>query len=161
MSDRTELETSHPKSSRGSLRLVVGLLVFVGAFYLMVNSMMDGGAYFLTVDEVLAAQQKGYLKPTRKVRIKGNVVHGTYLNPEGSSEHNFEVQGEQHRVKVYYKGAIPDVFKEGGEVVATGHFKAQDMLIATEVTAKCPSKYEQNKISPEARERMGLEKKEM
>ena len=161
MSDSKQPEPLSPQRSRGSTRLVVGLLLFVGAFYLMVNSMMDGGAYFLTVDEVLAAQQKGYLKPTRKVRIKGNVVHGTYKNQQGSSEHRFEVQGEQHRVKIYYKGAIPDVFKEGGEVVATGHFQEKDMLVATEVTAKCPSKYEQSKISPEARERMGLDQKEM
>jgi len=160
MSDSSQQETPNTEQSRGSSRLVIGLLLFVGAFYLMVNSMMSGGAYFLTVDEVQAAQQKGFLKPSRKVRIKGNVVHGTYQNQEGSSEHRFEVQGEQHRVKVYYKGAIPDVFKEGGEVVATGHFQEQDMLVATEVTAKCPSKYEQNKISEEARERMGLDSKD-
>ena len=158
--ERPNEPTTAANPSRGSSRLVIGLLLFVGAFYLMVNSMMSGGAYFLTVDEVQAAQQKGYLKPTRKVRVKGKVVHGTYQNEVGTSEHRFEVQGEQHHIKVYYKGAIPDVFKEGGEVVATGHFTSEGMLTATEVTAKCPSKYEQDNISSEARKQMGLEGQE-
>jgi cytochrome c-type biogenesis protein CcmE len=141
---------------KGSSRLVIGLLFFVGVFYLLVNSMMDGGAYFLTVDEVQAAQSKGYLKSGRKVRIKGIVAHGTYINEKGSSEHRFAVQGEQHRVNIYFKGPMPDVFKEGGEVVATGTFTADNLLTATEVTAKCPSKYEQDNISPETRKRMGI-----
>ena len=54
-----------------SKRGIVFLLIFVGVFYLMLNSMMDGGAYFLTVDEVQAARQKGILSTGRKVRIKG------------------------------------------------------------------------------------------
>ena len=150
MTNSTEIE------QRGSARLVIGLLIFVSVFYLMVNSMMDGGAYFLTVDEVQAAQQKGQLRQGRKVRIKGIVAHGTHQNTPGSSEHRFTVQGEQHKVKVYFKGAIPDVFKEGGEVVATGRFDKNNLLTATEVTAKCPSKYEQNSISPETRKQMGI-----
>ncbi len=140
-------------SSRG----IIGLLLFVGAFYLMLNSMMDGGAYFLTVDEVQAAQNEGKLKPGRKVRIKGLVAHGTYQNEKGSSEHRFVVEGEINKVPVYFKGAIPDVFKEGGEVVATGSFNKDNTLVATEVTAKCPSKYEQDNISPETRKRMGID----
>ena len=139
-----------------SNRGLIFLLIFVGVFYLMLNSMMDGGAYFLTVDEVQAARQKGILSTGRKVRIKGIVALGTYQNEKGSSEHRFSVQGEQNKIKVYFKGPIPDVFKEGGEVVATGRFNQDGLLTATEVTAKCPSKYEQNAISPEARKNLGI-----
>ena len=141
-----------------SNRGIIFLLIFVGVFYFMLSSMMDGGAYFLTVDEVQAAQKKGVLTKGRKVRVKGTVAHGTYQNEEGSSEHRFSVQGEQHKIKVYFKGPIPDVFKEGGEVVATGRFDQAGLLTATEVTAKCPSKYEQDSISPEARKSLGLDK---
>ena len=140
-----------------STRGIIGLVLFVGAFYLMVDSMIDGGAYFLTVDEVLAAQDDGKLTAGRKVRIKGLIAHGTHKNTPGSSEHRFVVEGEINKVNVYFKGAIPDVFKEGGEVVATGSFDEKGTLIATEVTAKCPSKYEKDKITPEARKNMGLD----
>ena len=94
-----------------STRGIIGLVLFVGAFYLIAVSMLDGGAYFLTVDEVQAAQEKGNIRAGRKLRIKGTVAHNSYLNEDGSSEHRFTVEGKESkgRVPVYFKGAIPDV----------------------------------------------------
>ena len=139
-----------------STRGIIGLVLVVSAFYLMLSSMMDGGAYFLLVDEVAAKQQQGVITAGRKVRIKGNVAHGSHQHAEGTTEHRFVIEGEMNKVSVYFKGPIPDVFKEGGEVVATGSFDDKGTLIASEVTAKCPSKYEQDNISPEARKQMGI-----
>ena len=139
-----------------STRGIIGLVLCVGAFYLVMISMWEGGAYFLTVDEVQAAKSQGKTK-NRLLRIKGNVAHGSHQNTEGSSEHRFVVEGEINTIPVYYKGPIPDVFKEGGEVVATGRLDTQGLFTATEVTAKCPSKYEQEQISPEARKYNNLD----
>lgn len=140
-----------------STRGIIGLVLCVGAFYLVMISMWEGGAYFLTVDEVQAAKSQGKTK-NRLLRIKGTVAHGTHQNAKGSSEHRFVVEGEINKISVYYKGPIPDVFKEGGEVVATGRLDARGLFTATEVTAKCPSKYEQEQISPEARKYNNLDK---
>ena len=139
-----------------STRGIIGLVICVGAFYLIMISMWEGGAYFLTVDEVQAAQKQGKTK-NRLLRIKGDVAHGSHKNVEGSSEHRFVVEGEIHKIPVYFKGPIPDVFKEGGEVVATGRLNTDGLFVATEVTAKCPSKYEQEQISPEARKYNNLD----
>jgi len=57
-------------------------------------------------------------------------------------------------LKVHYEGAIPDVFTEGREVVVEGPRRADGVLAATEVTAKCPSKYEEGKMSDTAKERL-------
>ena len=133
-----------------STRGIIGLVLCVGAFYLIMISMWEGGAYFLTVDEVQAAKKQGKTK-NRLLRIKGTVAHGSHQNEDGSSEHRFVVEGEINKIPIYYKGPIPDVFKEGGEVVATGRLNDTGLFTATEVTAKCPSKYEQEQISPEAR----------
>ena len=133
-----------------STRGIIGLVLCVGAFYLIMISMWEGGAYFLTVDEVQAAKKQGKTK-NRLLRIKGTVAHGSHQNKDGSSEHRFIVEGEINKIPIYYKGPIPDVFKEGGEVVATGRLDDSGLFTATEVTAKCPSKYEQEQISPEAR----------
>ena len=54
---------------------------------------------------------------------------------------------------MYYKGPIPDVFSEGREVVVEGLKGKDGVLIAKEVTAKCPSKYEGG-MSEQARERL-------
>ena len=40
-----------------------------------------------------------------------------------------------------YHGLVPDTFKTGSEVVASGKLDAQGVLEADAVMAKCPSKY--------------------
>lgn len=135
----------------GRMRLVVGLLVGVLAFYLIVDSMMQGGAYFLTVEEAAAAS----LEPGRPVRIKGTVVAGSYQNPEGSNRHEFSIHGGDRVMQVTYDGPMPDVFAEGREVVVEGSLKESGVLAAHEVIAKCPSKYEGGQISDAVKKQMG------
>ena len=147
-------ETDSP-SRKGRLRFMVLLFVVVGGFYLVVDSMMEGGAYFFTVDEAVASP----LAQTKLIRVKGTVAVGSWTHLQGSSVHDFTVQGSDHQMKVHFEGPIPDVFKEGAEVVATGRM-SDGTLVATEVTAKCPSKYEEGQISEETRKRVGLEKKD-
>lgn len=146
-------EESHSREApRRPWRLMVGLLIVVGGFYLMLNSMVEGGTYFLTVDEAMAAAP-----PERPVRIKGNVAEGTYKNPEGTL-HTFDIKDPKgaRTLTVRYDGPLPDVFSEGREVVAEGRLGHDGVLVATEVTAKCPSKYEEGRMSEEAKEKAGL-----
>lgn len=135
------------------VRLVVGLLLGVGAFYLLVMSMMDGGTYFLTVDEAMASER---VATDRPIRVKGTVMPGTYAHADGTSVHRFEIQGGERKMSIYYEGPIPDVFAEGREVIAEGTLGVNGVLVATEVTAKCPSKYEGG-IPEEARKAMGMD----
>ncbi len=146
---KTDEEPGH--KSRG--RFVLLLLVVVGGFYLVIDSMTQGGAYFFTVDEAVNAKVS-----QRLIRVKGIVADGTWVRAEGSSVHDFTVQGDDHQMKVHFEGPMPDVFKEGSEVVATGRLDEGGVLQATEVTAKCPSKYEEGQLSEDQRKRMGLEK---
>ena len=55
-----------------NIRLVAFLLVGVAAFYVFISSAMEGGAYFLTVDEAHAAD----VRPDKRIRVKGKVVVG-------------------------------------------------------------------------------------
>ena len=135
---------------RANMRLVVGLVLLVGVFYLIVNSMMSSGAYFVSVDQAAAHNTE------RPIRVKGIVVPGSYHNAEGTTIHTFNVRDKEgaSELKVHYEGAIPDVFTEGREVVVEGPRRADGVLAATEVTAKCPSKYEEGKMSDTAKERL-------
>ncbi|MEE2786029.1 MAG: cytochrome c maturation protein CcmE [Myxococcota bacterium] len=135
---------------KGSLRWVVFLLVGVAGFYVFISSAMEGGAYFLEVDEALAAK----LPPQKRIRVKGTVVQGTYVNPTGTTEHKFAIEsGGNQAMNIYYKGPLPDVFSEGREVVVEGLRGNDGVLVAKEVTAKCPSKYEGG-MSDQARQRL-------
>jgi cytochrome c-type biogenesis protein CcmE len=144
------IEESNSGPSR--VRLVVGLLVAVGVFYVIVSSMMSSGAYFLSVDQAVARP----VTNERPIRVKGTVVVGSYLHEEGTTIHQWKVADKEgaQELSVYYDGPMPDVFKEGGEVVVEGPRDAKGVLVATEVTAKCPSKYENDGISDQAKERL-------
>ncbi len=45
-------------------------------------------------------------------------------------------------LKAHFRGLVPDTFKEGGEVVATGRLAMDNRLEAEKLMAKCPSKYD-------------------
>ena len=134
------------KSKR--LRMVVGLLAVVGLFYVFMGSATQGGSWFMEVDQAVAAT----VAPDRPIRVKGDVLVGSYVHTEGTTEHRFSIAGK-HTMPVYYNGPMPDVFAEGREVVVEGFKRADGTLEATEVIAKCPSKYEGG-LSPEAREQL-------
>ena len=149
MLDSDEKRESEP-SAKHPVRWAVLLLVGVAVFYIFIDSAMEGGAYFLEVDEAVAAD----LPKSRPIRVKGKVVAGTYRNPDGTKEHHFSIEsGGDVSLPIYYNGPIPDVFAEGREVVVEGIRRGDGVLAATEVTAKCPSKYEGG-ISEEARKKL-------
>lgn len=132
-------------------RLVVGLVVVVGLFYVFMGSATEGGQWFLEVDEAVASTT---IPTDRPIRVKGNVAAGSYQTTEGTTMHRFAIVGKtESAMPVVYDGAMPDVFAEGREVVVEGIRKADGTLVATEVIAKCPSKYEGG-MSPEARKHL-------
>lgn len=140
----------------GNVRMVIGLLLLVGVFYMIVGSMIgDGGAYFLTVDEAVAQSAALVDKP---VRVKGKVVKGSWRHKEGTKDHVFAIQEKGKQLQVKYTGPMPDTFKmaaeQEGEVVAEGRYLAGNTLVATEVVAKCPSKYEGQQIPDDMKGRM-------
>ncbi len=132
------------------VRWAIFLLLGVAIFYVFIDSAMEGGAYFLEVDEAVAAD----LPKSRPIRVKGKVVAGTYKNADGTKEHRFSIEGGGNTsLPVYYSGPIPDVFAEGRDVIVEGTRRGDGTLVATEVTAKCPSKYEGG-ISEDARKKL-------
>lgn len=50
-------------------------------------------------------------------------------------------------VAVFYQGAMPDTFKDESDVVLTGTYKGEQ-FVATEVLAKCASRYEEKLEAP-------------
>jgi len=109
----------------------------VGGFYFIIGSMVDGGTYYLTVDEAMGQEIS-----SRPVRIVGKVLPGSWIHKEGSRHHRFTLAGEQSQMEVIFSGPMPDTFTEGYEVTAEGVRGEVGLLRAREITAKCPSKYE-------------------
>jgi cytochrome c-type biogenesis protein CcmE len=45
-------------------------------------------------------------------------------------------------VTVRYEGVVPDTFKDDAEVIVTGTLGSDGVFQASDLLAKCPSKYE-------------------
>jgi cytochrome c-type biogenesis protein CcmE len=98
--------------------------------------------FFFTPSQVAANEA-----PQGKTfRIGGMVVNGS-VKREGV-EVSFAVTDTAKTIPVVYKGALPDLFREGKGVVAQGQLGTDGVFRAREVLAK----HDENYMPPEAAE---------
>ena len=110
--------TQEEQAQRGRVRMVVGLLIAVAAMYIFIAGATEGGVYFYEVNEAL--DQNAHQEAGKMVRIKGNVVKGTWqqkIVPKTINE--FASRPSATRVGRWsqYPRPTPDVFQRSGEVV--------------------------------------------
>ena len=78
---------------------------------------------------------------TRTFRSTATWSPGSIGRKKDSLEWRFDIQRNGQTLRAYYTGIVPDTFKDDSEVVLTGRLTPEGFK-ATEMTAKCPSKYE-------------------
>jgi cytochrome c-type biogenesis protein CcmE len=132
-----------PVDRRTAWKIVISVVVVVGAVSgLLYASLKEEIQLWKSPDEV--AQAPGTFKGKR-LNVGGRVL--SLAADRNSLDYNFEIESRPPRphaiVKARYHGLVPDTFKTGGEVVATGKIADDGTLVAETVMAKCPSKYEQ------------------
>jgi len=140
-------DSTTPPTRRGPRfgRLAIGI-VLVGAAlgYLVYAGTKDNLVYYYEVDEVQAAAAS----TDGKLRISGDVVEGSITREEGSREIRFSIQGTtagagSGTIPVLYGGTVPDIFREGIQVVVEGRMGEDGTFDAETLLAKCPSKYQE------------------
>ena len=122
--------------------LIGGLIVAFGVSYLMYSGLQGSTAYYLTVEEFM--EQQGTLAG-EGIRIAGTVAEGSIQRQEDIREIYFAIQGVSENVTlpVYYKGLIPDIFRDDASVVLEGTYNPEKKLFhASTLMTSCPSKYE-------------------
>ena len=139
-------EHEEPDASRKRLLLLVPLVMASAAIVaLVLVGMQDKGVYSKDVDVLIAERAKFVGKP---VRVEGNLVHGSLVKRESPNcEYRFTMEKNGVEVPVSFKRCIvPDTFRDvpGVDVGVTveGELLADSSLEASQVLAKCPSKYE-------------------
>jgi cytochrome c-type biogenesis protein CcmE len=144
MSAASRQPSPAPMSAKTAWKIVLSVVAAVlavgGVFY---SSMAQDMALYKMVDEVMAAPAEFQGK---KIQVHGWVVQDSILNKPGTLEYKFQLETRAPRkpavVEVTYKGIVPDTFKSGAEVVATGTLDPKNALKAGSISAKCPSKYD-------------------
>jgi cytochrome c-type biogenesis protein CcmE len=74
-------------------------------------------------------------------RLGGLVEKGSLKKRDDSLAVAFTVTDEVKEIPVEYSGILPDLFREGQGVVATGSLSDKGVFVATELLAKHDEKY--------------------
>lgn len=135
--------------NKRNLGLVIGLLAVSAAVLFFVFNGLEGATYAKTVGEVLSAKTE---LESRKLRVQGILVHGTLQKRDQPCEFRFKMrtmgQADSAPLDVRYESCIvPDTFRDvkGMDVEVTAEGKLAEggsYLAASQIFAKCPSKYE-------------------
>ncbi|NOU29945.1 MAG: cytochrome c maturation protein CcmE [Polyangiaceae bacterium] len=126
--------------------LIVSALVAGGAAVvaLVLGGMKDNSIYAKSVDELIREKTKFAGKP---VRAEGNLVHGSLVKRESPCEYRFTIEKNGTTIPVRFaQCVVPDTFRDVPNmdvgVTVEGKLLADNSFEATNVLAKCPSKYE-------------------
>ena len=127
--------------SKKAIRAVISAAVLVSALTMLLYATVSGGAqYYKHVDEVMGSPTDWYGK---KMQLHGYVVDHSIEQRPNTMDYRFKLKSGDFQVVANYTGIVPDTFKDGAEVVLTGHLGPQGFQVDKNgVTAKCPSKYE-------------------
>jgi cytochrome c-type biogenesis protein CcmE len=122
--------------------IALGVVALGIATALVLMAFEKNLVFFFTPSQVAANEA-----PAGKTfRIGGMVLEGS-VKREGV-EVRFSVTDTAKSIPVVYRGALPDLFREGKGVVAQGQLDAEGVFRAREVLAK----HDENYMPPEAAE---------
>jgi len=81
----------------------------------------------------------------KRIKIGGFVQPGSLEYGEGTLL-EFKAVDQTGEIAVVYDGLVPDLFREGQGVVATGAFREDGVFEATRILAKHDEKYEPREL---------------
>ena len=130
----------NPKYKR--LLILFLILSILGlATKLVLMALEENIIYFYTPNEL--KKKYGNIKNIEnKIRIGGLVLEDSVVI--NKNESIFEITDKKDNIKVFFKGQLPDLFREGQGIVAEGILK-DNKLIANQVLAK----HDENYMPPE------------
>ncbi|MFV0421833.1 cytochrome c maturation protein CcmE [Oleidesulfovibrio sp.] len=131
-----------PKKNSKTIYIAALMLFLGGVGYLLFSGLSQNSVYFLNVSEALAMPPDDL----HSVRLFGTVkAEGLEHTKEGPGV-KFQIEDKENTIRtmwVEYKGAVPDTFKPGAEVIVEGGVDTKSgTFVARTLMTKCPSKYQ-------------------
>jgi len=124
-------------------KFAIGALLIVGSVgYLMASGIKQTGQYFLTPSEL---SRKVAVDPSFYdvgMKVGAHVVRGTVSKDVATQTLSFTISDGTASYPVTFHGLPPDTFNDSVEVVVEGRLKQDGVIHATNVLAKCGSRYE-------------------
>ena len=129
------------RKNQKTLHIAAFVFFLSGVGYLMYSGLTENSIYFLNVSEALAAPPE----KLKAVRLFGTVAARDIAVLDGSLGVRFRLEDKDNKAQtivIQYKGAVPDTFKPGAEVIVEGAMENSGAFHAKTLMTKCPSKYQ-------------------
>lgn len=139
-----------PKSpkARRRLTLIAAIApVLALAVGLTLWGLRDSISYFYTPSQAQAAKPP----PGRSIQLGGLVAMGS-VRKHSDGRVEFVVADQTAKALVTYQGDLPDLFREGQGIVATGAFQQDGVFKAKQVLAKHDERYMPREVSKALKE---------
>ena len=120
-------------------RMILALVLLAAAAIagtFIVLALQENLTYLHTPSDVRA----GTAPVNGRFRLGGVVCEGSVQRAEGTLDISFAVTDRIRQVPVRYHGILPDMFREGTSIIATGRMK-DNAFVANEVLAKHDETY--------------------
>ncbi len=126
----------NPVRRRRLTTLLLALLALAIAGTLVALALRHNIKYLLTPSEVAAGQAVG----SHPFRLGGVVCEGSIARVPDTLDVHFVITDRVHQIPVHYTGILPDLFREGQSVIASGQMHGR-VFRADEVLAKHDATY--------------------
>ena len=126
----------NPVRKRRLILVALVLLAAAVAALFITMALQENINYLHTPTEV----REGKAPENTRFRLGGVVCEGSVKRTEGSLDIRFAITDRVRQVPVHFNGILPDMFKEGTSVIASGKMENGEFT-ATEVLAKHDETY--------------------
>ena len=127
------------QSRSQSVRIGVATAIVLGVIAaLAVSGVRANKSYYVTIQELDAMGSKAY---ARNLRVAGNVLPGSIRHNGTNAEFVLVENANQLRVSYQGEEPPPDTFKDNSQALAIGTYGRDGVFHATQLQAKCASKY--------------------
>ncbi len=125
--------------------VVATVIILATVAYLAYTGGNANKSYYVTIGELQGMGNKAYV---RHLRVAGNVAPGS-IHRVGTNA-SFDLLEQGRKLSVVYQGSEPppDTFKDDAQALAVGTYSHDGVFHATELQAKCASKYAVAPASP-------------
>ena len=126
-------------------KFLIGAGVIVASVALLIaQGVKETGVYFLTPTELAAKTSADPTFYDVGLKMGAKVVPGSIRRDDGNRQVDFQVSDGIQSYPVTYRGLVPDTFTDATdiEVIVEGRLGRDGVFHATEVLAKCGSRYE-------------------
>ena len=128
------------------LQLAIVLSVVSLSVFFVLKALNENMTFYYSPSQIAAGEA-----PTHhSIRVGGLVVNGSVERVEGELDVAFVLTDGVQQVRVEYSGILPDLFREGQGILATGRLVAPSVFKAESVLAK----HDENYMPPEVAESM-------